>query len=884
MLGIYTEELEKYIEELEARLEEYENPNNAISDDLDHNKWLENEAEALRQEIENLRASEQEIRDIFAEIEKYNRKIEDYTKRMENAPTEHLKNGYGQLIEDFKKYQKELLNRINGKMPESVMAAINERLEGNKEDNNEKETDENKVEEDRKEENKEEVKEEPERERLKRSIEEKEKRKKEIEDRLKELGVEVKEPKEEEVKIEKQPRPIKVTPEQNENIETNAKKVRKSAYEILNSVIRDEDGKPYDFTITRSNVVEKSRLSVTNTMKDLISHHNTIYNVAGVGAGLLFTAGSIAYKGINKFLRIFHPSDAKTYDEIAKKLDNLSDEEMEILYKELTGSEANSMRSFQPIMPLVMQKLSEYIEKKKNAPLRLEISSLYTDIIGRYDKIEDLKVKLEETKDPQERKQIEAEIKELSEGATEKVKKLLEDRRQLDRNMHGDGMHSLAEISKAIKSQQNQQGKIFSKRTNLKDAAVDEFNNEMEAKIKKLNKAIDAGDDLGAIKVFVENEMYKQENTKQKRTIFGMAESGSYKYKVMPEMLDFRNDPLLRYFMAIGTEVAIGVSIYQNVSNMMEAKRVESEYIAQKGEINRGNHDINAGNQYNEAVAKNVRAQGGQIQNITDPNKLAPKVEQQLQYDNVNHQGVVEYGNAFDPKNPIGSSGYRLADTGPGGAHDTVETLYRINHGITNYSKNLPADGIFGHVQHIVDQTTKTITSQIPDIITKFMRADKFYKGRFDYDPQIQVLQDIVNNPTSFMSDMVSSFRSVYKIGTQLTETTVAKIPEIQTLLTAAPDIQPVIFPTIMAFLNATVMGDNNRRVQEITKGKNIEDLTEEEREELESIIAVTNGDLENILEESARKKAEREKKKEMNTMLDEDDEKTDDYEYQAAM
>lgn len=857
MLGIYTEELEKYIEELEARLEEYENPNNAISDDLDHNKWLENEAEALRQEIENLRASEQEIRDIFAEIEKYNRKIEDYTKRMENAPTEHLKNGYGQLIEDFKKYQKELLNRINGKMPESVMAAINERLEGNKEDKNEKEIDENKVEEDRKEESKEEVKEESERERLKRSIEEKAKRKKEIEDRLKELGVEVKEPKEEEVKIEKQPRPIKVTPEQNKNIETNEKKVRKSVYAILDSVIRDEDGKPFDLTAFQANRVEGSRIKVTKAMRQNYSHKNRIYNFFGKTAWPLM-AGLLKLKNlVEKAYTHFHPKQKKAYEQIEKNLDKLPDEEIEVLHNELSGTNANSMRSYEAIMPLVMKKIRERRDEKINMPLRLEITAIQTDIMERYDKIGDLKEKLETTKDLNERAKIQAEITELSKDAVQKINYFKKIWNELDDNLNGKGAHGLDEVGKAIKSHQNRRGKIFGHNMNIKDGA--EFSAKTAEMDEKLRQALESGNNLEALEAFGDFEMYKYENTKAHKGLSGELEDGAFMWKPMPETLDYNPDPLMRYITTTIAEAAIISGIIGNVKNYLAEQRAKEMAAQEQQRLDAMDQKNMSASQHNQGVEHQINQYGKDLEG--QAGDYGKGIRSIAREDNGFRRATDEYGQYFDPK--LSSKQYHHLDDI---SHNQVDQMSKYitnqSHGLSSIKTSNPLGYVTGMKNmwsHVHSDAIKALTKDIGHI-KNYLQEN----GNYSYEGILKSLHDIVNHTGNY-EKMIDGMIASVKTGQALQQIDVLSYEPVQAMVANIPfEVQPIITPIIATALQASVQSKlaENAIEGSFACGKSIEDT-------MEKISNKRNG-IKN--------------KEEMEEMFDEDDEKTDDYEHQAAM
>ena len=604
-----------------------------------------------------------------------------------------------------------------------------------------------------------------------------------------------------------------------------------TAQDLLKRVTRDANGEPYDLTIFASNRVEQSRIGVTKAMKRNISHHNLIYNVLGAAATPLMAGVAGLMKGVNKLYTLFHPKKVKAYDEISKKLDELSEEELQILYDALTGSEANSYRAFEAIIPLVESKLAVFIDQKKNMPIRVEITALLEDVMRTYDQVEELKAKMNECKNLDEMTAIRNEIMKLSKGAVEKIRMIQDLRHELDVNLHGDGMHSLEENAKAVKSHQNRRGKLFARNVNLKDSA--DYVDEWVELADRLEAALQAGDDVAALEAFGNKELYEFENTKTKKTWMGELETGMAGWKPMPEPLDFSPDPLMRYATTIIAEATIISGLIGNIRNAMindQIRRTNAHNASEQQRIDGVDQQNMTASQHNAATQQQIHQQGRDLEGRADD--YGQGIESMGRSEIAGRRSTEEYGQEYNPNWENWGSQHRAADQASHDAADYWDSQ------LTSQANSLhqqyqagtitPEQYVEGMRQVFSSMHQETINSMksIQQMMQDYLKTT----NQYSYTPLMNYFNDLINNPNAFDNFIEGLVESV-RTGTQLQRTVIESYQPVQALIQQFPQqYQMIVTPIICNFVQAGVMNklNNDALVQSKSCGSQVVSTMEE--------------------------------------------------------
>ena len=355
--------------------------------------------------------------------------------------------------------------------------------------------------------------------------------------------------------------------------------------------IRSRDAKKY----------QARNIKVGKQFADELHSGNYLYNIVHLVPATI----KLLFSGSRKiFNSIFTTGRGrKVMAELAKRINALTDEELEILFTEYRGSVLKTDMNNQ-INPLILGRLKEY-GMRKVQKLNALIGQNYEEMFAYLSQIKAIDEQLRKGHIGEaERQALETTRADLLHKSSTNVKNILKARKEANELLSG-GIHGLEEDFKAVATKLSYVGMRFAK--------TNDFDNELQQQLagfgRQLNDGLDTGNDQDIVDGFVGMERTFAENTQFGRGLrggFSKKSVGQKYYTPLAEVLDYRDDPFIRDLF---TTVAVTTAVVSAVNAIRVHQIKQGQYVDAK------NQEIADANNVNAQTAANVRQQG---QTITD--------------------------------------------------------------------------------------------------------------------------------------------------------------------------------------------------------------------------------------------------------------------------
>ena len=613
------------------------------------------------------------------------------------------------------------------------------------------------------------------------------------------------------------------------------KKQGRSLEAILYSVTLDEDKEVMDLTKGKRKAITNSRVNVTKSFVNRVKHGNLIYNILGVTSSIIPMFVQSVSRWINKAYTLLHPQSVKNYDKIIENLYNLSDEDLEVLRTELTANRSIELRNYVSILPLVHERVANYIEEKYNVPLREEIADLQIEIMDRYKQVDQLYEIMLAADDEQEKAEIMEKIEKLSSGACDKIRRLKELKLELAHNLEGGpGIHVSRESVKAVDNNAGDWGKAFSKKKSTKES--EEFS-KLDAQFgDELVAALNENDNINALLSFGDKELHEYTHTEIKKTWMGYRSVGDANWKLMPEHVNYNNDPLLGYIFTTISTIGLAKGILTEIHNQGVRREIEAanqQNIGVNDQIRQANDQNSVANQLNKEQIDLVHSAGAKLESRSG--SYVDGINTMTKDSVVSTRTAGEY-NAGDATNWSFNSTYRDLDHA---SHESVHASYDqanqafadIQAGVQNGS--LDAAGALQEAQRVLE----TVNQSKFATYNEFLETMKTYvpaHPQHDYQPLQEYMDDIVNNQSA-IDNMVDGMVESIQVGQSLQEAVMQVYSPVAAMVTTLPDnIQSYILPLVT---QAAITGYLNRLHGKFVVSHPTRDYEGEVQEQYEDIL-----------------------------------------------
>ena len=468
--------------------------------------------------------------------------------------------------------------------------------------------------------------------------------------------------------------------------------------EIINKLMTDLDVQAKD-----AKRYTASNIKVASKFKNELKSGNYLYNIVHVVPATFKSGISLFSKLAGKLMTSKRAKDSM--HELEKRVNNLTEEELEVLFEEYRGSQLKTDMNVQ-INPLILPKLKEYGMKKVQA-YNVSLTNCYASLFNDLGTINSIDEQLSGNIDDALRSQLEVQRKDIYAKASNEIRTIIDTRNKAN-NLLSGGIHGLEEDFKAVATKLSYAGMRFAK--------VGKFDNELQKKLahegKGLNTALYEKNDEDIVKHFVGLETLYHENTDIRGSVFGTRSEGAKYYSPLAAEFDYRDDPFIR-------DLFTTVSLTTATISAVNAFRVHQ--IEQQRIIDGKNQEINNANSVNDGRMDYVHQTANDITGKRQT--FSEGMKAQAQQDSANIANAQERA-SLDSTNWGFGSQYRATD-------DAHHAFFNQNY--------------------------DNVTSQINDI------TSRYGQGNITEAQALQELAQVANSSQSTLSQVASDCLNVLR-------------------------------------------------------------------------------------------------------------------------
>lgn len=531
---------------------------------------------------------------------------------------------------------------------------------------------------------------------------------------------------------------------------------------------------------------------------------NVAYNIVHFVPGVLNANVGLFRKLSSKLLLSKRGKHSMT--ELQDRLEDLSEEELEVLFEEYKGSQLKTDMNNQ-INPIILDRLRRY-GLEKVAVINSHIKESYGNLFVLLGQIKAIEEKINSDKiNENEALALNAERDKLMKSAAKYVIDIKDERKKANDLLSG-GVHGLEEDFKAVATKLSYVGFRFAK-TNA-------FNNELQHKLGQfgqgLNIAIANNDYEGIVNNFMSLESLYFENTDIKGNALTRRSVGSKYYTPLAEQFDYRDDPFVRDLLST---VAI-TSATVSAINAIRVHQIETAQI---------NSNIDAANAHNQATMDQVHQIGEDITGKADEFKAG--MEAQAQEDVLGASNTIERAE-LDMNNWSFTNAYHAADkTGHSFYNQFSDDVTRqINDVANRYSSGvITQDVALREMAAIANSSHQTLVN-VSDQCLSILRNYAASHPQFDLSAVEDAMAYLVAHPDA-VANMNNGMVDVVNLGETLKG---LSLQQYQSLVSIPSDmLSTLICACSAASLAGYVSKDMDRRYNSrVEYGNEVIDMMDE--------------------------------------------------------
>lgn len=526
--------------------------------------------------------------------------------------------------------------------------------------------------------------------------------------------------------------------------------------------IDDKSGKRY----TASNV------KVIKRFKNELKEKEKIYNITN----FLPAIGRVIIGTISKYWskwQLKRTEQKHTMKVLEDRINNLPEADLMVIYEKYRNSNVIQYNLPTAMNDLLNKRVQQFVDEKVH-DINLDIAGGYKTIIDDWQVIEAINKELKDaTLQPENRRRLETQKKDLLKGKAKLVKEIRE-KYDAGNKWYSGGAHGFAEDMKAASTKQNLPGKARAKIHSL-DESDDDFFQE-RARISELeDKAVKMNNDEEAIKAFIEKEALKFKNTEVKEGFLGPKSVGKMYAQIFVGKLNYNPDPLFRNILTSLAMISTGISVGAAIKTQMDIhdKIAEQQEMAER---------INAQNQ---ATMDQVHQTGRDISDFRTTAEEGFKAQA--------HSDVVDAFNARErgasTKSSVNGGGW---SSGPiygeadAAVHERLVNDYNnLQDQLQDVNDKIQAGSL---TPEQVTQTLSDIATQNSQNLMEVIKETKPYfdaymqtHPQFDLAQASEAMDYLMKNPDA-IAKMNQGIVDVTNMGEELSGLSFAQVDAIQSL------------------------------------------------------------------------------------------------------
>ena len=563
--------------------------------------------------------------------------------------------------------------------------------------------------------------------------------------------------------------------------------------------IHANDGKKY----------KASNIKVAKGFKQELSSGNYLYNIVHFVPAIIKFPLSLVRKGFNALTLT---SRGKQAMEIFKtRLDNLSEEELEVLFSKYKGSQLKTDMNYQ-INPLIMDRLRQYglaRVEKLNETIKKDYNTLFI-CLGKLKAIEH---ELGGDIGSAEKKALEDSRNELNKQAASVIREIISCREEAD-TLLSSGVHGLEEDFKAVSTKLSYVGMRFGKKNNFDNKLQEQLGNYG----RNLNIALENNNDEAIVQNFMGLESCYYDNTEIRGSLVGKRSVGTKYYSPLAEQFDYRDDPFIRDIFttaAVAGATLSAINAFRTNQVVAEHNRLLEEHNKDVEEINRINDEtMYYVNETGKQISfRKFPFRDGMEANAKQDILTNAAVRERAHLDQTNWQ----FNDTYHQIDPAGHDAYNLFNQ---------DVTSRIDQTAIEYANGtLPYDDLFARVSQISTDAHATLTSVVDESLA-ILRQYAASHPQFDLSAFEQSMQYLVEHPEA-VANMNQAMVDVVNMGESLSSLQAAHLEALSMLPVEMSS--NIIGAASASVLASTVASTLSRGPKKKTKyGNEVTDMMDE--------------------------------------------------------
>ena len=527
-----------------------------------------------------------------------------------------------------------------------------------------------------------------------------------------------------------------------------------------------KDGKAY----------QAANIKVAQNFRNELQSGNYLYNIVHLVPAIIKVPFQFFTK-ISGKLR-FTKESKQRIKTMKERIENLSEDELMVIYDEYRGNRVMQERLPSAINILLQERIEQFIMGKVSA-LNAQLEADYADIFDAMMELEAVDHQLiNGNLSAKEKAQMTNYRKQLLQGRAQQVKRIRDNYKEAQRLLSG-GLNGFSQDMKAATTKLSIVGKRFAK-----DQDLDLELLAKEAKLERAEMAaIEEGNDQIALLTFIQAESLLSKETEISNSIFGKRSTGKKYYSPLAEKLDYRDDPFIRDLF---TTVAVTSAALSTINSIKGAPT--------SAEIEEANRQLREAQGFVDQVKghRGTMREGMEAQGMQGTSTIT---------------GEVERG-ALDATDwALGTSRYRTADNA---GHDFYNQVFDTTRAeVQNISQqyvsgtitDLEALEMMRDMANNTQQTLNTVSDQCLGIFEQYAQTHP----QFDLSAVTEAVRYIQQHPDS-ITNMNNAMVDIQTAAEGLTFT------QIQALQT----VPNSVLVTLLGAASAAALASNiNQKMEE---------------------------------------------------------------------
>ena len=560
-----------------------------------------------------------------------------------------------------------------------------------------------------------------------------------------------------------------------------------------------------------------AQLSIARQFKEELSSGEFLYNISRLVPALL----SISIVAARKLLSTPKLKTTKErLQTLQERISNLSNEDMEVVRKELVLGKANE----KGLQGAVLTMLNERVQAMANeevSNINSQISNDFREAFEAFGVIGVINERLRDENTTKEEKEKLEKVKQKYYNGKAELIERIRNNQQKGAEILSGGAEGFSQDIKAAQTKMNLVGKIRAKRS----VWDDELGAQEAEYSKKEKEAIQKGNDEDALNTFIAWEQLKSQSTNIEQGFFGKYSKGSRYYTPLINRLDYRDDPLVKDVLTTVAVVSAAIGTY----NAVKTHKYDDQQL-----LDQEQKRATSVNEQNEAVMEQVHKTGKEI---TRKRKDFNEGMQENAYsDTLNFGNLRERADLNDHKWRIGDPNYEQADAL---SHDATHQLFDSTKqqfediASRQAAKEITAQQAIKEIANVSSKNNQILQEQLKDTLPNFESYAQNHP-LLDMEGYNRAIENIISNPEAILK-MNEGMVEVTKLGKSLKGLSPV---EMEVLKSIPSDMYTTLASTASAALLATKVSQTTQT--NYKQGKYGNELTKMVEESYQNQAATT--------------------------------------------